>query len=56
MFFDGDFSRLEIPLGNPTRMTGIGSLTMSYFTRIKSTWCQIKGLRRKYSPQFMIHL
>jgi hypothetical protein len=35
---------------------GIGSLTMSYFTRIESTWCQIQGLRRRSSPQFMIHL
>ena len=23
------------------KMTGIGSLKMSYFTRIESTWCQI---------------
>jgi hypothetical protein len=29
---------------------------MSYFTRIESTWCQIQGLRRRSSLQFMIHL
>jgi hypothetical protein len=35
---------------------GIGSLTMLYFTRVESTWCQIQGSRRRSSLQFKIHL
>jgi hypothetical protein len=35
------------------RMTCIGSLTMSYSTRIESTWCYIRGSRRRSSQQFI---